>query len=89
MTAGFFTGAAAMVWAAVLQHYIYKVRTLPISLQSPSFTEFCNLKSSPLHAATTSPLAKTQLPGDESCHLSTFGRRAAREYPHLLRVVVC
>jgi POT family proton-dependent oligopeptide transporter len=25
ITAGFFTGAAAMVWAAVVQHYIYKV----------------------------------------------------------------
>ncbi|KAF4584875.1 hypothetical protein EYR40_001700 [Pleurotus pulmonarius] len=24
ITAGFFTGAAAMIWAAVLQHYIYK-----------------------------------------------------------------
>jgi POT family proton-dependent oligopeptide transporter len=26
ITAGFFTGAIAMVWAAVVQHYIYKVR---------------------------------------------------------------
>jgi proton-dependent oligopeptide transporter, POT family len=25
ITAGFFTGSAAMVWAAVVQHYIYKV----------------------------------------------------------------
>lgn len=25
ITAGFFTGAAAMVWAAVIQHYIYKL----------------------------------------------------------------
>lgn len=24
ITAGFFTGAAAMAWAAVVQHYIYK-----------------------------------------------------------------
>lgn len=26
ITWGFYTGAAAMVWAAVLQHYIYKAR---------------------------------------------------------------
>jgi proton-dependent oligopeptide transporter, POT family len=26
ITLGFFTGSAAMIWAAVLQHYIYKVR---------------------------------------------------------------
>lgn len=25
ITAGFFTGAVSMVWAAVVQHYIYKV----------------------------------------------------------------
>jgi len=25
ITAGFFIGAAAMAWAAVVQHYIYKV----------------------------------------------------------------
>ena len=24
ITLGFFTGSAAMIWAAVLQHYIYK-----------------------------------------------------------------
>ena len=28
ITAGFLTGAAAMVWAAVVQHYIYKVMLL-------------------------------------------------------------
>ena len=26
ITAGFFAGAAAMCWAAVVQHYIYQVR---------------------------------------------------------------
>ena len=29
ITAGFFAGSAAMVWAAVLQHYIYKVSSAP------------------------------------------------------------
>ena len=40
ITAGFLTGAASMIWAAVVQHYIYKV-CLAASIASPRWFIFC------------------------------------------------
>jgi hypothetical protein len=58
ITAGFITGAAAMAWAAAVQHYIYKVRYL--ARFKPDFIFDNIVLFRPAPAGTTRPPARTR-----------------------------
>jgi hypothetical protein len=73
MTAGFFLSAAAVAWAAVVQHYIYKVgaNVAHFIKMDPYSRRRALVAVSPRHVA--------MLLGNDSHPLSMSGSKAARE----------
>jgi hypothetical protein len=78
ITAGFFAGSAAMVWATVVQHYIYKVCSATfedVELLSDLSWGCCR----PTPVGNSYPPVK-MLMGTQSPLLSMFGSRVDRTF---------
>ena len=68
ITAGFLVGSMAMIWAAVLQHYIYKVCATGLSIDALRRSLPTCFRRAP--AAIRRPLVRMVI----KSHRSTFGR---------------
>ena len=79
ITAGFFTGAAAMTWAAVVQHYVYKVRSKSHRFVPELGSSAVYFRSRRRTLVDASPQTASMPLGSPLRPLSMFGSKAARE----------
>ena len=84
ITAGFVAGSAAMVWAAVVQHYIYKVCLATLNDIEYLF-DLCGLNFRITRVGNSYPAAK-MLMGTQLLLLSTYGSKVDPTFSsHFLR----